>query len=400
MTSKSVALLSHDECCGCKACGDVCSKNAINFVLDEEGFYYPRVNDYCIDCGLCTKVCPAMNAFDGCDSAVQKFIGCLDKNRVRRDSGSSGGMFGLLASRLITEGYEICGAAFDENLQLKHCFVTTNEGVERLKKSKYLQSDCSGIYRIIKQKVKDSHRLMFVGTPCQCAALKHYLGQLSSNVIIVDFACHGVPSQDLFDKCMRYYEKQHDCKIISYSFRHKPKRYGAPKNFLLYIKKGGVVSPVEGKYYEEPFYCGFQKYITLRPSCYECKFARTERVSDITLADFWGVEKLTNRWDRTNTPSLIICNTHKGWELFGKIEGSLDSLFFSKSESIAKNASLKAPTELPAVRAILFADLQKLPFEEVVRKHLTPSFKKKIILGMYYAIPFTIRKKLLKYLHL
>ena len=221
MTSKSMASLPHNECCGCKACGDVCPKNAIAFALDEEGFFYPNVNDDCIECGLCSKVCPAKNDLNTDTAQSQTFVGCLDKNKERRDKGSSGGLFGLLASEMMTEGYEICGAAFDDNLKLKHCFAKSEEDVDKQKKSKYLQSDCGGIYRQIKQKTKDGKKVMFVGTPCQCAALKRYLGAQVSNALIVDFACHGVPSQGLFDKCIHYYEEHHECKVLSYSFRHK-----------------------------------------------------------------------------------------------------------------------------------------------------------------------------------
>lgn len=392
MTSKSIASLSHNECCGCKACGDVCSKNAITFALDKEGFFYPSVNDDCIDCGLCAKVCPAMNTFDGCDASEQGFVGCLDKDKNRRDSGSSGGIFGLLASEVILEGYEVYGAAFDEKLQLKHCIATTNDEIERLKKSKYLQSDCNGIYRKIKQKVKDGHRLMFVGTPCQCAALKHYLGQLSSNVVIVDFACHGVPSQDLFDRCIHYYEKKNNCKVIGYSFRHKFKD-GSSRNYQLTYKKNGRIMQEQKAYYKEPFYCGFQKYITLRPSCYHCKFARPERLSDITLADFWGIEQVTKNWDRTDNPSLVILNSQKGRQLFEKIIPDIEYFETTQEKAIKNNGTLKGPTSKNIERDTFFADLILYPFDEVVEKHLR--LKRAWMKGAYYAIPFSIRKIML-----
>ena len=397
MISKSIASLPHNECCGCKACGDVCPKNAITFTLDEEGFFYPNVNNDCIDCGLCSKVCPAKNKLNAEGSQEQTFIGCLDKNIERRGKGSSGGLFGLLASVLISEGYEICGAAFDDNLQLKHCFASSEKEIGKQKKSKYLQSDCEGIYKQVKQKTKEGKKVMFVGTPCQCAALKRYLGNIDSNVVIVDFACHGVPSQDLFDKCIHYYEQKNNCKVKSYSFRHKPKRYGSPQNFLLYIQKGDKTLPVEGKYYQEPFYCGFQKYMTLRPSCYQCKFARTERVSDITLADFWGVEEATKKWDRTSHPSLVILNSEKGRQLFEKIKSEIDFFETTKERAVKQNGSLIAPTKKTPNRDAFFDDLRNLPFDEVVNKHL--KVQRAWVKDVYYAIPFSLRKILLNVLN-
>lgn len=397
MTSKSIALLPHNDCCGCKACGDVCPKNAITFTLDNEGFFYPNVNDDCVDCGLCSKVCPAKNEFYTNGAQIQTFVGCLDKDKTRRDKGSSGGLFGLLASKLSLEGYDICGAAFDDNLQLKHCFANSEDEVGKQKKSKYLQSDCGGIYKQAKQKVKNGKKVMFVGTPCQCAALKRFLGELNSNVVFVDFACHGVPSQDLFDRCIRHYEQNNNCKVKSYSFRHKPKRYGAPQNFLLYIQKGDKTLPVEGKYYQEPFYCGFQKYITLRPSCYQCKFARTERVSDITLADFWGVEEATEKWDRTAHPSLVILNNEKGKDLFEKVKPEIDFFETTKEKAVKQNGSLITPTKKTLGRDVFFEDMRNLPFEEVVNKHL--KVKRAWVKDLYYAIPFSIRKIMLNVLN-
>lgn len=396
MINRSIVTVTHEECCGCKACGDVCPHNAVSFALDGEGFFYPIVNSDCINCGLCIKVCPVNNDFNGWNETDQTFIGGLDKNRERRDTASSGGMFGLLATALLAKGYVACGAGFDENLKLKHRFATSEKDVDILKKSKYLQSDCSGIYKQIKEIIKIGQRVLFVGTPCQCAALKSYLGSLTRNTIIVDFACHGVPSQDLFDKCIKYYEKLHGCKVVSYSFRHKPPKYGAPKNYLLSTLKGKGVSHVAGRYYDEPFYCGFQKYITLRPSCYQCKFARTERVSDITLADFWGIEHVSNKWDRSDYPSLVILNTERGKDIFELIKSELDFFETTKSEAIKYNGILKRAFGRIKARDFFFKDLQELPFEEVVKKHLR--VKRAWLRDVYYAIPFTIRKAMLNFI--
>lgn len=393
MTNKSITTVLHSECCGCKACGDVCPKVAISFAKDDEGFYYPIVNENCIDCGLCSKVCPANNDFEA-STECQTFVGCLDKNKGRRDSGSSGGLFGLLASRLISDGRSVYGAAFDEHLQLKHQVAESVTELSRLKKSKYLQSDCKGVYSNIKQHIAKGGKVMFVGTPCQCAALKRYLGNVTDNVLLVDFACHGVPSQDLFDRCIAFFENRQQCKVTDYQFRYKTKHYGSPQNFLITYQKDGLTSKKSGKYYEEPFYCGFQKYITLRPSCYACKFARTERVGDITLADFWGIESATRTWDRTDYPSLVILNTEEGRRLFESIKPEIDFFETTKEFAVRENGSLVSPTKLKKERGELFADIKAIPFPEVVNKHLIVN--RSWIKDVYYALPFPIRKLMLK----
>lgn len=387
----NISILSPLECCGCKSCGDCCPRDSIVFKLDDEGFFHPTVTKAtCIECGKCVKICPELSRIQGSESHPQLFVGCLDKCEERRDTGSSGGIFGLLANHLLDEGYIICGAAFDEKLKLRHQFAFYPEDIERLKKSKYLQSDCTGIYKNIKARLNHGDKILFVGTPCQCNALRNFIGGGNDNLIVVDFACHGVPSQDLFSRCIQYYEQKHNCRVTDYSFRYKPKPYGSPKNFLLHINKAGKESIRYGKYYEEPFYCGFQKYITLRTSCYSCKWANTQRVSDITLADFWGIEKVTNKWDRTDHPSLVILNTSKGQDLFDEIKEDVDFIIVNKDDAVRGNGVLVAPTKMPQEREMFFYDLKTKPFGDAVKKHLM--IKRRWIKDIYYAIPFAMRK--------
>lgn len=394
MARNNIGVLTSEECCGCKACGDCCPKNAIVFRLDGEGFFHPAVDEtLCVDCGRCTKVCPALNRIQDNDLHIQSFIGCLDKDKARRDTGSSGGIFGLLANHLLEKGYIVCGAAFDDELKLRHQFAATPEDTERLKKSKYLQSDCTGIYKSIKDRLNRGDKVMFVGTPCQCNALRNYIGGGNDHLTVIDFACHGVPSQSLFDKCLQYYEQKYDCKVTGYSFRYKPKPYGAPQNFLLHISRNGKESKKCGKYYEEAFYCGFQKYITLRTSCYSCKWANTRRVSDVTLADFWGIESVTSKWDRTDHPSLVILNTSRGQELFDAIKDDTDFIVVDKDDAVKGNGVLTAPTRIPKEREVFFDDLRTKPFEYVVERHLR--LKRRWVKDVYYAIPFAVRKVML-----
>lgn len=395
---KNISIVAKDDCCGCRACADECPAKAISYLKGDDGFLYPKVSSNCVLCGKCVKVCPVL---DKAHTNVkdQQYIGCLDKDKVRRNSGSSGGVFGLLAQYCLDNNYWVAGAAFDDNRQLKHKVINDESILDSLKKSKYLQSDCSCTYKRIQELQKAGDKVLFVGTPCQCNALLNCFTKRPENLVVVDFACHGVPSQDFFDKCIQFFEEKNACKVVTYAFRHKPKRYTSPQNYYIEYEKDGSIHHTDGMYYQEPFYYAFQKRISLRKSCYSCKWANTQRVSDITLADFWGVESVTTRWDRTDTPSLIICNTERGREMFAKIEELLDFLIVHEKESIEKNASLKAPTEMPVERTQFFDDLQKLPFGDVVKKHLMPSFKKRVILGLYYATPFSIRKKLLKYVH-
>lgn len=393
----SIEILQHNNCCGCKACGDVCPKGAISFQKDNEGFLYPVVDENCVSCGLCVKVCPELNQLGNNNIENQIFLGCLDKDASRRNTGSSGGIFGLLATHLIKQGYFVYGAAFDNNLQLKHTSAHTKDELLKLKKSKYIQSDTKGVYKEIKKRFSQEGKVMFVGTPCQCNALRNYLGDSGArNALIVDFACHGVPSQDLFDRCINYYEVKHNCKVLEYGFRHKTKHYRSPQNYELRVQAGDKCTLKTGKYYNEPFYCGFQKYITLRPSCYHCKWANLNRVSDITLADFWGIETVTKRWDRRDHPSLVILNTDKGHSIFNKIQQDVDCITVTSKDATRVNGSLDHPTKKPQNRERLFSDLEKEPFNVIITRYLTD--KHIWLKDLYYYIPFGIRKMFLKLL--
>lgn len=394
MAENNISTQKYNLCCGCKACADVCPKNAITYKTDGEGFLYPVVNDDCVECGLCRRVCPELNVLKPSFEQEQQYIACLDKDKDRRDKGSSGGIFGLLATALMDEGYVVCGAAFDEQMQLKHQFASDNDGLVKLKKSKYIQSDCSTVYAQIKKNLSTGQKVMFVGTPCQCNALLNVIGGKRDGLVLVDFACHGVPSQELFDKCINHFENKFGCRVGGYMFRYKPKRYGSPQNYLLTIQKNGLSIQKTGSYYEDPYYYGFQRYITLRPSCYSCHWANTDRVVDITLADFWGVESITNKWDRTDHPSLVIVNTDKGRQLMDAIKKQIDWIETTREASVKQNGSLVHPTNLKEERAVLFDDYQNLPFEDFVNKHLT--LRNRWKKDVYYAIPFPIRKMFLK----
>ncbi len=390
----SVAIVGKKNCCGCRACGDICPTKAITFTKDDEGFVYPSVQDACVKCGLCTKICPALHNQGNQPIVEQSYKACFDKSIIRRDTGSSGGIFGLLANKLVSDGWYVCGAAFDDNLKLKHILASSEEEIGPLKKSKYLQSDTKGIYSEIKAKLDAGGRVMFVGTPCQCKALQNFLNNsYTKQLLVVDFACHGVPSQDLFDKCIDYYERKHHCKVISYQFRYKPKKYGSPQNYKLEIRRGSDTIKVEGKYYQEPFYYGFQKYMTLRPSCYQCPWANTNRISDISLADFWGIETITEQWDRRDHPSLVILNTDFGKSCFQRITTELAIINTTRDEAIRRNRSLVEPTKCPSERELFFKDLQVKPFDFVVKRHLKAN--RRFLRDVYYSIPFEIRKKVL-----
>lgn len=387
----NISLVTRDACCGCKVCADACNHKAISYVLDDEGFFVPKVDsDLCKDCGLCTKVCPSLNV--GKRAKMDTCYATYAKNKKHLQQGSSGGMFGLLARVVLSEGAIVYGAAFDANLKLKHTRATSEEELMPILKSKYLQSDCSGIYKQVKQDLKDGKTVLFSGTPCQCNAISNYIGEKSENLIIVDVVCHGTPSQELFDRCNKDYEEQNGCKVKSFQFRYKGKGVKHPQSFKMTIEKNGKETEIVGLHYQSPFYFGFQTYVTLRQSCYQCKQTTPERSCDITLADFWGINKFNPQLRPNDGVSMVAPHTDKGVALFEKVCKTYEIYCEEVPYDFAveNNGNLKVPTKKPARRDAFFKDLKEKDFEYVKQTYLKS--KRQYIFDIYYAIPTPIRK--------
>lgn len=386
----NISILPHEECCGCRGCGDTCPRGCISFEKNREGFEYPKVEDSkCVSCGLCLNSCPEIN--QSFHPQAPEVLATFAKDSGHRNAGSSGGIFGLLARIIIAKGGKVWGAAFDENLRLKHVSATTNEELKPLLRSKYIQSDTSGIYKIIAQDVKAGIPTLFSGTPCQCNTVRNITGD-TELLTTVEVVCHGVPSQDLFDRTITWLEERKGIKIKSFVFRSKYRKALHPQAFTYTYSGGGKESAVNGLHYQFPFYFGFQRYITLRPSCYSCKWAKPTRTADITLGDFWGIEKYDEKLDPKTGISQVILNTDRGKKLFNEI--TVDQSLWLKSlpieAAVENNGCLKSPTKLSPVRKHFFESLANEPFDLVVRKFLTP--RRKWIFDAYYGLPTYLRK--------
>lgn len=387
----NISILSHEECCGCRACGDICPAKCISFKNDDEGFFYPTVDEsICLYCGKCTKICPELTPqyFD----VAQNVVAAYALSQSVRQNGSSGGIFGVLASHIIGLGGKVWGAAFDENLKLRHVSASSLNELKPLLRSKYLQSDTSGCYETISNDLKKGVLTLFGGTPCQCNALRNFLGREYDNLYIIDIICHGVPSQDLFDRSIHWLEQKRNCKVSQFSFRSKYKGALHPQAFSYSYEKDNKEKQVNGLHYQFPFYFGFQKYITLRLSCYSCKWAKTERTSDITLGDFWGIENIDSSLDPKTGISEVIVNSKRGHQLLDSVINN-DLIWHKKfhfEEVAGENGCLHSPTRLKLERAEFFLDLKSLSFDDVVKKHLVS--KRQWIFDLYYGMPGFLRR--------
>lgn len=331
-----IKISDKKQCCGCEACVQACPKQCIDFTQDAQGFFYPSVNeDKCVDCGLCNKVCPILNVEDYRLPPSTPVFAAYNNDDEQRRTGSSGGIFELLALETIKNKGIVFGAVFNEEWNVVHGYAETEEQIEALKRSKYVQSRIGTNYKQVKSFLIQGKQVLFVGTPCQIAGLKHYLRKDYENLITVDVVCHGVPSPMIWKKYLAEKKKEIACKynanegdvlFKSISFRDKVKSwrryhltltYGIREDGIDAIGSDSIVGTASQYVWENDYMLSFLHDFANRPSCFDCKFRNGKCRSDLTLADFWGIEKLTNIQElkEDKGTSLIMAHTDKGQKI-------------------------------------------------------------------------------------
>lgn len=331
-----------EHCTGCAACHDVCPMGCINITTNRWGFLVPKVDkSKCINCEKCIKICPYINT--RYPEVTRHVYMAYNKDDIERHFGSSGSIMLVLARFVLNKGGVVYGARFDQNLKLFHSRETTIEGVKCLSKSKYIQSNTVDIYKKVAIDIKSGRNVLFVGTPCQTQALRNYLyNNDNDKLILVDFLCHGVPSQELFDKAIMDFEDKYSCKVTNFSFREKTEKKF--RNYKISYTKDGVEQSMIGPEDDFPFYCGYLKYYPFRESCYECKFANINRVSDITIGDLWGMEFTGELEEFKKGYSLIYTNNLHGNEILQLVKENLFLKEFDLGDKRTENFTYKKHT--------------------------------------------------------
>lgn len=323
------------KCSGCTACFAICPKDAITMQADLEGFKYPVIDkSKCIDCGLCCKVCSLENMYGNFGEDKTSFA-CSAKDENFAKQSSSGGVFAILANMYIQEQAAIYGAAFDYNWNVCHIRVDKKDELKRLYTSKYVQSDMGNTFRQVKSDLDNGKKVLFAGTPCQVAGLKTYLQKDYLNLLTVDFICRGVPSPLVWQRYIDELEQNLNSKITEISFRDKKDGW-KNFNFKLITDNGNVFYEKHG---DNIYIKGFLKDLYLRPSCYDCKFKTLKRESDITLADFWGIEKIIPDMNIDKGVSLCWPSSKKGKRALADVLKQTDYYEVKLKEAIRHNSS-------------------------------------------------------------
>ncbi len=304
-----IMKIPHDNCTGCGICRVLCPKHCITMVENKEGFKYPIIDEeVCIQCGKCVQVCTLNNLKEHKETTRAYAMQALDSQLL--ESSSSGGVFSLLAEEIFNEKGVVVGAAFDENFEVSHVCIDSVEDLHRLRGSKYVQSDINTVYEPIKRALLAGKKVMFTGTPCQVDAINQYIrvtGVSSENLVLVDILCHGVPSRKVWRKYLAYRKNEDYATPIAINFRSKEISW---KTYCMNFKYEDG-SEYSNSNVDDLFLRGFLRNLYLRESCYSCNYKSLERVSDITIGDFWEVKKFSENFDMRGT-SLVFTHTKKG----------------------------------------------------------------------------------------
>lgn len=363
-----ITLKSKIDCCGCNACGDVCHVNAITFQTDNEGFWYPVTDtNVCDNCHACEKVCPIINIdkLKHNDFEEPKVYGCFNKDIVIRFDSTSGGIFSVLAQHMYSQKGYVGGAIYTENFDVKNIISNDKQDLKRLRSSKYVQSNAEGLYRQVRDLLRAGERVLVCGAPCQMAGLRAFLHHDYDNLIIVDFLCRACNSPKVFHKYLDALEAKYGSKIVKIKDKNKDHGWHSLARKITF-EDGQVYY---GESHEDDYRRGYHMNVYERPSCYECKFKGFPRMSDITLADFWGLQQIDPEMDRNLGTSLVLINSEKGAKYFDEIKGKLELKEYTLSQAAAGNrpAMLDSHLDYPASinREDFFKALDEKPFDQV-----------------------------------
>jgi len=365
MLTNNINSIPKNKCFGCHACENICPKKCIKMIADIEGFKYPHIGDACINCGLCLKVCPVINSHKNTPNSV---LGCVNTDAERLQSSSSGGVFIELARNVISNQGVAYGAAYCDNFSsVAHQRITNCEDLSILQGSKYVQSNIDGVFDSVEQDLIANINVLFSGTPCQVAGLKNFLRKDYDNLITADLVCHGIPSPKVFSDYIKAITQKYG-PIVSINMKDKTKGWGHQIPKIVTI--GDIIVPES---YSSLWNKIYYSRVVLRPSCFNCQFASKERCGDITIGDFWGVEKIKQELDTQNGISLVLVNTQKGQSLFERITHNFDS--FESNLYECTQPALEAAIPGPIWRTNFWRNYLKFGFVDTTHRYWNISFK-------------------------
>lgn len=368
-------LNDKQECCGCSACANICPKSAIEMIEDSEGFKYPSVNEeLCIECGLCKNVCAFQNGYDtSLNLDAPLVFAAKHKDENVRMNSTSGGAFTAVSDYILSKSGVVYGVAFDGKMNVTHQRAETPAQRDRFRGSKYVQSDMGSVYKQITKDLSDDRAVLFTGTPCQCAGLRTYLKSVKINsdkLVVCDIICHGTPSPLIWREYINNINEEN--KVKNYIFRDKDIGWHGSNPTVVYADETHESKTPKADLFSNLYF----GHLIIRPSCHNCKYTNVKRSSDITIADFWGIEKTMPDFDDNKGVSLIIVNTPKGKGVFDDIEHSLE--YHQSNVDNCVQPQLHYPTTPSDSREQFWTRYNKKGYAYIYKKYTGALFSSKV----------------------
>ena len=348
------------KCSGCGSCAAICPKNCITMTADAEGFRYPVIDEAsCIRCGACERVCPVENHPDL--SGHTTALAAQNTNESLRRDSSSGGVFSALAELILVRGGWVCAAVYDDRFGVCHELTNSLERLAAMRGAKYTQSCAEHCFPQIRELLKQDVPVLFVGTPCQCAGLRSFLGQMYPQLLLVDMICHGVPAPKVWQRYLLERQKTDapNEKLLSVNLRSKSTGWSRYGYSVEYQYSGGICrSTPQG---QDPFMRGFVSNLYLRPSCADCAGKGVQRCSDLTLGDYWGIWDQHPEFDDDRGTSLLLIHSPKGQLAWEQISGSFRICSVTCEDALAQNPSALQSSPPHPNRERFFEQLDRQP---------------------------------------
>jgi coenzyme F420-reducing hydrogenase beta subunit len=354
------------KCSGCAACYNSCNHGAISMQYDDKGFSYPVIdNKLCIDCHLCEKVCPYLYLDNRPKQIMEDYppiYACYNKNENIRKVSTSGGIFSLLADKILDDSGVVFAVRFNENFHIVHSKTESKDEIQYFRGSKYAQSEVDHIYRDIRNELKNNRKVLFVGLPCQVAGLKQYINKDNDNLYTCDFICMGIASSVIWDNYLHEFEDI--TKLKSVVFKDKRDGWHNWKIKFTYPEKETFSTG-----FDNLFFNGYLHHLYYRPSCFECPFKGIMRVSDFTIADCWGIDKIFPEFDDNKGATTLIVQSKKAKLLFQIIQNALIYRPINAADVMHYNKYSVHCAELNSRTDAFYEDLEKHGFRYSMKKY-------------------------------
>lgn len=372
-----------NNCCGCTACEHICPVGAIAMEPDGEGFLYPVIDqELCIDCGRCVDTCAFQKGWDASGNLPgPEVYAAKHKSGDVRLASTSGGAFTALSDPVLAAGGAVYGAAFEGPEAVVHKRALKGPERDAFRGSKYVQSSLGHAYRQAARDLQEGREVLFSGTPCQTAGLQRFLDKARverAGLLAVDFICHGTPSPKLYRDYIAFVEKKKGKKVASHTFRSKETGWGH-KETTVFTDGTRDASGGLGQAYKVLFYSD----LALRPACHNCKYAGTVRPSDVTIADYWGIEKASPGFGDKLGVSAVLVNTPKGRQAFEAASGAMETVPTSLKDCAASQGNLSRPAPMKPGREAFWQEYAEKGFEKILRKHSSYGLKRRLRLEVF-----------------